>query len=593
MKPKIYSYTRFSYRLQARGDSTRRQIEATEQWVQREGKGMPLDTSLREPRDVSAFRGYNAKAGSLAKFLQAIADGQVARGSILVVENLDRLSRNEPLEGLDAMRSIINAGVDIVTLHDNQRYTQENMRRDLGKLMSALVILSRAFEESDTKSQRLLEKWGQKREAARKGTPITLRVPAWLKVVGSKRVGSRRDWSEAKCVLVEERAKLVRQIFSWSSDGWGYRRIARELRARKVSTWGRAPWSASMVGKIIKSRAATGEFQPHVYVGGAHGVRKPHGRPVRGYFPRVVTDEQWEQAQAKVTQHRAGPRSAILSGLLIDPQGRRMHYMWTGSKGHKVAYVQTAESQLKSRDVAIRWRAVHLEASVVRIVEGIDWERVYTDRSKVPEIAKLVEGITKLDRSEAVLMERIEKAASAFLGEGAFSDAVRAQAKKHEAELSAVRADRTNLRARLDQLRRTSQAAGTGISTQGLPKNVDERERLNAELRSLLKSVQIWPDGRTGDSFWPHMLEQAMAQTSQRAKVARRTGRVLGAIRFQFANGKAITAYVRYMPRDRKLHNDLIGFANPVGMDLGDWAQICHHAAWRVALDNVTNSVTT
>ena len=592
IQPRIYSYTRYSIRRQARGDSTRRQFEAADAWALQHGQGMPLDISLREPRDVSAYRGYNAKAGSLAKFFHAIKAGEIAPGSVLILENLDRLSRNEPLEGLDAMRSIIGAGVDIVTLHDGQRFTRDNMRRDIGTLISALVVLTRAFEESDTKSKRLAEKWAQKRGSARKGFPITIRVPPWLKVVGSKLEGSRRDWSGAKCVSVPDRVTLVQQIFNWSIDGWGYRRIAMKLKTRRVPHWGRADWSPSTIAKIIKSRAVLGEFQPHIYEGGAHGQRRPSGEVVKGYFPRVIEDDLWEQAQPHVTQHPHGRGAAILSGLLVDARNRRMHYMITGAAKNKVAYVKTAHTHTRPGEVPPRWRAAHLEACVLRIVQGIDWERVYADQSQAPEIARLKAEIHKVERSEVFVRVKIEKAAEVFLDGGVFADEVRSRALQHETELTGLRGRRTALRRELDALRRTNHAAGSGITFSKIPDDTTARERLNRELRSLLKSVKIWPDGRTADSVRDVMYEQALAQTSVRAKGARKAGRVMGAIRFIFSNEKAITAYVGYMPGDRKLRGELIGFADPTGMNLEDWAQICSHAAWQVA-PATTTAVTT
>ena len=149
--PMIYSYTRFSSEKQRHGDSVRRQVEAVEEWAKRSGGGLRLDTSLRD-EGVPGYMGRNAKVGALARFLKAIEERLVAPGSVLVVENLDRLSRNEPLEGLDLLKTIIKAGVEIVTLHDNRRYTRENMSRDVVFLINALLILARGYEESDTKS---------------------------------------------------------------------------------------------------------------------------------------------------------------------------------------------------------------------------------------------------------------------------------------------------------------------------------------------------------------------------------------------------------------------------------------------------------
>lgn len=75
-----YSYIRFSTPDQIKGDSLRRQLDASQRYV--EQHGLTLDTTLNM-RDlgVSAFRGDNSTSGALGTFITAIDSGQVAPGS--------------------------------------------------------------------------------------------------------------------------------------------------------------------------------------------------------------------------------------------------------------------------------------------------------------------------------------------------------------------------------------------------------------------------------------------------------------------------------------------------------------------------------
>src|SRR5262245_27895429 len=93
--PVVISYIRFSDQPQQQGDTLRRQTAGTERWCER--NGFRLDTSLTV-RDlgVSAFRGkHRSDKAALGQFLEAVRRGKVPRGSFLVIENLDRLSREE------------------------------------------------------------------------------------------------------------------------------------------------------------------------------------------------------------------------------------------------------------------------------------------------------------------------------------------------------------------------------------------------------------------------------------------------------------------------------------------------------------------
>jgi hypothetical protein len=94
--PKAYSYLRFSTPEQEEGDSIRRQLAVTKAYA-KELK-LELDESLRfEDKGVSAFRGRNSAEGELARFLECAQVGKVPAGSWLLVESLDRISRNEIL----------------------------------------------------------------------------------------------------------------------------------------------------------------------------------------------------------------------------------------------------------------------------------------------------------------------------------------------------------------------------------------------------------------------------------------------------------------------------------------------------------------
>src|SRR5262245_59033915 len=91
---RAFSYVRFSTPTQLKVDSLRRQLEWSTAYAKR--KGWQLDESLTlQDLGVSAFRGRNAEAGALARFLDAVKQGKVPPGSVLMIESLDRLSRAE------------------------------------------------------------------------------------------------------------------------------------------------------------------------------------------------------------------------------------------------------------------------------------------------------------------------------------------------------------------------------------------------------------------------------------------------------------------------------------------------------------------
>lgn len=257
LPPRAYSYIRMSSDLQLRGDSLRRQLEASTTYAAANGLDL-VDESRLADIGVSAFKGANVAEGALGRFLDAAKAGKVPAGSFLLVESLDRLSRQEVRKSLGIFLSIIDAGVNIVTLADNRVYTAQKTETELVDLLTSLVIMSRAHEESQTKSRRVGAAWANKRARAR-SQPLTATCPAWL------RLSSDRTRYE----VIEDRAAVVRRIFEESASGVGNYSITRRLNMDRVSHFGRSKgWHQSYVSKILKNRAVIGEFQPHRLVDG-------------------------------------------------------------------------------------------------------------------------------------------------------------------------------------------------------------------------------------------------------------------------------------------------------------------------------------
>ena len=165
---KAYSYIRMSTEVQLKGDSLRRQLEKSEAYAREHNLELVQSLDGIDLKDigVSAYKSKNAQRGVLGLFLEALSAGRIETGSLLLVESLDRLSRDKLTEALARFMDILTAGIEIVTLIDGKHYTKESINNDQGALIVSLVIMFRANEESETKSKRLKAVWGRKRSDA-------------------------------------------------------------------------------------------------------------------------------------------------------------------------------------------------------------------------------------------------------------------------------------------------------------------------------------------------------------------------------------------------------------------------------------------
>ena len=113
-----YSYMRFSSPAQAEGDSIRRQVATSEDWCRRNGVVLDEQATYRD-LGKSAFRGAHRKnpdRNALAAFLRLVEEGRVARGSYLLLENLDRLSREHIRPALSLLLNLIEHGIRVVQI---------------------------------------------------------------------------------------------------------------------------------------------------------------------------------------------------------------------------------------------------------------------------------------------------------------------------------------------------------------------------------------------------------------------------------------------------------------------------------------------
>lgn len=129
-RPKAYSYLRFSTPEQMKGDSYRRQFELAVKYAAR--KGLELDDTFQfQDLGVSGFRGENLTTGALAYFREAVTAGEISNGSYLLVESLDRISRQQARKAQRALEEIVDLGITVVTLIDEREYSSESLDRYL------------------------------------------------------------------------------------------------------------------------------------------------------------------------------------------------------------------------------------------------------------------------------------------------------------------------------------------------------------------------------------------------------------------------------------------------------------------------------
>ena len=383
-----YSYIRFSSPEQAKGDSFRRQSEKAAAWAAKNGYQI---VEVLADLGVSAYRGKNVKEGRLGAFLSLVDAGEIEPGSVLLVESLDRFSRNTVREVLP---DVINEGIGVVTLADERLYTKESLDKDNFQLLTSLIVMTRAHEESQRKGERVAEAWAEKRGRAREESEkITDRIPAWLNVNGEGRGKNKKRTLVANPI----RAAVVQRIFDETVQGYGRREIAKRLNREvregqtEFSSFGtkKVPgseevkkdnWQPSYIAKIIRGRAVLGEYQPHKR--NDEGKREEDGDVIKNYYPATIDEALWLRANAATTDRKTGDANGrpqaeavnLIGSLARCDCGARMAFLNKGQppKGGRYYVCSSADREAGCRNGRYwKWETVekaifyHLDKAVL------------------------------------------------------------------------------------------------------------------------------------------------------------------------------------------------------------------------------------
>lgn len=486
-----------STEIQLKGDSRRRQLEASRTYAEHNGLELAEGGEL-EDIGISAFKGANVREGSLGRFLQAVKSGTIKPGSYLIVESLDRLSREEVLTAQSLFLSIIQSGINLVTLADGRVYRPG--KTELADLIMSLVVMSRAHEESQMKSLRITAAWKNKRTGAGANLPMTKWCPAWLTLSPDRK----------RYVPIPERVAIVRQIFQDTVDGVGMYSVALRLNKTGVPTFGGPNgWHQSYISKILANRAAIGEFQPHVRV---DGKRVSTGEPIASYFPAIVDDQLFYQAGFAKSQRRQGgagrkgPGFAnLFSGVAKCSYCGSQVLFENKGDGRKGGTYLICDGTKRGRGCpSVRWRYRDFEASFLAFVQELDVESIINataDSEKRKAIDAELDSLKGELSSVSDLMEKTY----AVLSSGGPVDFVTGKLNEltsRKAELSrrfdAKMAERQDLSAREERYQRSKDEIGELVGRLQKPASNEIfklRAQIASQIKVIVKEISVAPLG--------------------------------------------------------------------------------------------------
>jgi DNA invertase Pin-like site-specific DNA recombinase len=432
---------------------------------------------------VRAYDGRNRKLGALKAFLDAVEDGGVKPGSVLIVEDVDRLSREDIPEALPLFLGLIQAGLTVYVVRNQRAYDRESLAAQPFIIMEAILAMILAHDESKKKSYRSKAWWEGRRQGAKEKKPMTGTCPAWLRLV--------RD----KYVVVPEAADAVRKVLGWLLDGYGLTAVTRRAVEENVPAVGKSGrWVRSYIQQTAHNRELIGEYQPHVKQG---GKRVPVGGPIPGYYPAVLSDAEFARLQVVLAARRTqtGPGGGkvmnLFTGLLRAEDGGTLIANYNVFKGKRYDYL-TASSALEygtGKRNSVPYDA--FEFVLLKFLREITPEQLSAGHEP-DEIETLEAAKREKERRIEAVQESLEGDADDFPALVQVLKNLEKQKQDIDARLEEARA-RRDARSPVT-LRQTQTLIGLLFESEGQAR-LELRTRLRSRIKEVVESIDVKVEG--------------------------------------------------------------------------------------------------
>lgn len=484
MAATAYSYRRFSSGKQAGGSSLERQMRSTAAYA--EANGLVLDTTLREDSAQSAYKGDHRSRGSFGGFLAEVQAGRVARGSYLLVDTMDRLSRQKLTTAANDLLSLANAGIRVVTMNDGAVFDED---AELMDLMQAAMKMQAAHDYSRTLSTRVAAGHARrKRQAREEGRVWSKRGPLWLQLDPET-----RRWHP-----LPARVEIIKRVFAWVvDDRLGTTVIAQRLNQEAAPTFlGGKLWHSTTITKIVRSRAILGEYQPRFADG------SPDGDAIPGYYGAPIIDPAVWQAAQLALDARAGSRAPrvttqvrnLFSGLsrCAECGGHMRVHRRSKDKVDLFECYSMVQGACTNRR---RFRAAELEAWVLDTVHTLDLSEAKPASQDAEELARAQLARNTAAAQAEALLDLVEAGDAGAVARYRKRVAEHAEANATAQRLEAALQAASSAPSPADHQADVARLRGAMASAEGVERYT-LRTRLAAALSNVIERVYFPSEGR-------------------------------------------------------------------------------------------------
>lgn len=267
-------YVRVSTDRDEQVSSVENQIDICRNWLERNGFKWD-EKNVFKDEGISGTLFVNRPA------IQLLLEKAKAKEIDMVVfKSISRLARDLK-DSLEIREVFLAHNVRIISVeegYDSVKAGKNDMAFELWSLFSAQY--SRTLSSSITAALAVKVRRGEH--------------------IGKVPYGYKRE--NQKLVIHDEEAEVIRMIYSWYTNGWGYKRITNELNQLGIKSKTKRNWQMTSVQRILRNQIYKGTFILNQYTSVKVGGKKKQIRnPKEKWFvfpnhhPEIVDEEIWNQ----------------------------------------------------------------------------------------------------------------------------------------------------------------------------------------------------------------------------------------------------------------------------------------------------------
>jgi len=419
---KAYVYSRVSSIQQVDAFGLDRQISTVMDFLENaklpSELGYRLDPSnhevLESDKGLSGYKGHNFTKGSLGRFKERVAAGEITEGCLLI-ESVDRFSRKQGYDAIDEFTFLIKRNIDIVEVETGQVYSYK-----LDHKLSALsTSIERAYQESKRKARISKKSWNRRKEKSLEtGIALNNNTPDWLSLSNDKQ----------SYLIDNEKVLTITKIFEMYCDDVGVTEIVKHLKET-----GDKAWNTVSVYNKLRDRRLNG------YLVGKYPsiARKDNESPsdaekrilenikikreandnAKRVYPIVVVDELFLKVQSMMDRNLSSKKQRstttkqrnLFNGLTKCHECGSPMIVQSMSRGGQ--YLRCYRQRTKDEKCNSKMlRYLESEKVLLQHIKGLNLNEIYSDRYESRSLDVLTTNLSIVNDKLSLLNEKIKNA---------------------------------------------------------------------------------------------------------------------------------------------------------------------------------------